>query len=75
MLLLALVKEIEIVGEAAGRISPETRDALNELPWPAIVGMRNRLIHAYAEVDPAIVWHTLTVALPNLVRELERVLD
>jgi len=71
MLLLALVKEIEIIGEAASRISDESRKALPRIPWPKIIAMRNRLIHAYADVDLSIVWDTLTGALPELLRELE----
>jgi uncharacterized protein with HEPN domain len=71
MLVLALVKEIEIIGEAANRISDESRKALPRIPWPKIVAMRNRLIHAYADVDLSIVWDTLTGALPELLRELE----
>ena len=71
MLLLALVKEIEIIGEAASRISDESRKSLTQIPWPKIIAMRNRLIHAYADVDLSIVWDTLTGALPELLRELE----
>ena len=71
MLVLALVKEIEIIGEAASRISDESRKALPRIPWPKIIAMRNRLIHAYADVDLSIVWDTLTGALPELQRELE----
>jgi uncharacterized protein with HEPN domain len=74
MLVLALVKEIEIIGEAASRISDESRKALPRIPWPKIIAMRNRLIHAYADVDLSIVWDTLTGALPELLRELEIVL-
>jgi len=71
MLVLALVKEIEIIGEAASRISDESTKALPRIPWPKIIAMRNRLIHAYADVDLSIVWDTLTGALPELLRELE----
>jgi len=71
MLVLAPVKEIEIIGEAASRISDESRNALPQIPWPKIIAMRNRLIHAYADVDLSIVWDTLTGALPELLRELE----
>ena len=74
MLVLALVKEIEIIGEAASRISDESRKALPRIPWPKIIAMRNRLIHAYADVDLSIVWDTLTGALPDLLRELETAL-
>ena len=71
MFMLAVVKEIEIIGEAATRISEESRKALPQVPWTRIVAMRNRLIHAYADVDLSILWDTLTGALPELVRELE----
>jgi len=74
MLVLALVKEIEIIGEAASRISDESRKALPRIPWPKIIAMRNRLIHAYADVDLSIVWDTLTGALPELLRELDTAL-
>ncbi len=71
MFLLAVVKEIEIIGEAASRVSEETKKTLPNISWPKIVAMRNRLIHAYADVDLSVLWLTLTVALPELIRELE----
>jgi uncharacterized protein with HEPN domain len=74
MLLLALIKEIEIIGEAASRISAESKGALPAIPWPLVVGMRNRLIHAYADVNLMVVWSALTIELPELLRELESVL-
>ncbi len=49
-LVLALVKAIEIVGEAASRVTPPTKQRLPEIPWDDIVGMRHRLIHAYAKL-------------------------
>src|SRR5438270_12697909 len=75
MFMLAVVKEIEIIGEAANQISDESRKALPRVPWPKIIAMRNRLIHAYADVELSIVWDTLTVALPELVPELEKALS
>src|SRR5271163_3441573 len=71
MLVLALVKEIEIIGEAASRISDDSRKALPRIPWPKIIAMRNRVIPPFAEGDLLIVWDTLTGALPELLRELE----
>jgi uncharacterized protein with HEPN domain len=71
MLVLAVLKDIEIVGEAATRVSEETRAQLAAIPWTEIVGMRNRLIHAYFDVDLDRVWDTLTVDLPALVGLLE----
>jgi uncharacterized protein with HEPN domain len=66
MLLFALVHAIEILGEAANKLSPETRAAAPQIPWGAIVSMRNRLIHGYFDIDTAIVWKTATVEIPSL---------
>jgi uncharacterized protein with HEPN domain len=71
-LVLALVKEIEIIGEAASRLSLETRQQIPALPWTDIILMRNRLIHAYFDVDLDIVWKTFTDDLPPLIQELEK---
>ena len=71
----AVVQDIEIVGEAACRITRNTQEAFPHIPWAAIVGMRNRLIHAYFSVDLDRVWDTLTDDLPVLVEALRRVLD
>ena len=74
-LALALIKEIEIVGEAANRISEETKQQHPDIPWSAIVGMRNRLIHAYAEIDIEMVWSAVTQDLPRLVKFVDELLD
>ena len=74
MLALALVKELEIIGEAAGNVSKEVRALAPDIPWPIIVGMRNRLIHAYFDVDFEIVWTTSTSKLPDLIKGLETLL-
>ena len=74
ILLLALVKEIEIIGEAATQLSEEFRESSPEIPWAKIKGMRNRLIHAYSEVNIDLVWSTVVSDLPNLVRSLETLL-
>jgi uncharacterized protein with HEPN domain len=73
LLLLALVKEIEIIGEAAARISPEGRRATSGIPWQKITAMRNRLTHGYFDWDQ-VIWSTLTTSLPALATELERAL-
>jgi len=70
---LALVKCIEIVGEAAANVSKEYRDDLHQIPWADIIGMRNRLIHAYFEINLDILWKTITDDLPPLIIELERI--
>ena len=70
MLLFAVVHAIEILGEAASKISPETRAGAPEVPWGAIVSMRNRLIHGYFDINKTIVWKTATVEIPALVPQL-----
>jgi uncharacterized protein with HEPN domain len=70
---LALVRLVEIVGEAANRVSDETQDAYTEIPWFQIVSLRNRLIHGYDSVDFDILWGVLNDELPALVIALERI--
>lgn len=72
MLNLALVRLLEILGEAANRVPPEERALHPEIPWPQLSGLRNRLIHEYDNVDFDILWQILTRDLPPLVGELER---
>jgi uncharacterized protein with HEPN domain len=74
-LTLALMKEIEIVGEAASRISTSMKERHPDIPWSAIVGMRNRLIHAYADIDLEVVWSTVTSDLPRLVKMVKALLE
>ena len=74
MLTLALIKAIETVGEAASKLSPEFRDGHPELPWPSIMGMRHKLVHAYFEVDLDMVWHTTVNELLPPVQALETII-
>jgi uncharacterized protein with HEPN domain len=74
MLVLSLVRELEIIGEAASNVSRETRSLSTGIPWQDITGMRNRLIHAYFDVDLDTVWSTVTKDLPVLKAELEKIL-
>jgi len=67
MLLFALVRAVEIIGEAASRLSPETRAAAPAVPWVQITGMRNRLIHAYFDIDPDVLWRTAVEEIPALL--------
>jgi uncharacterized protein with HEPN domain len=73
-LVLALVKSIETIGEAASKISDESQKDLSQIPWADIIGMRNRLIHAYFDINLDILWKTLTEDLPTLIADLERIL-
>ncbi|MDQ3459196.1 MAG: DUF86 domain-containing protein [Deinococcota bacterium] len=74
MLVLSLVKLIEIIGEAATGLSNEYRQAHPHIPWRDLVAMRNRLIHAYFDVNLDIVWRTVTEELPRLCKDLEEAL-
>jgi uncharacterized protein with HEPN domain len=74
MLVLSLLKLIEIIGEAAANISKETQNQIPQLPWPAIIAMRNRLVHGYFAVDLDRVWDTVTNDLPPLITELENII-
>ncbi len=73
-LALAIIKEIEIIGEAAARISEETKSLSSAVPWPAIISIRNRLIHGYADIDLDIVWSAVKVDLPKLIGDMKAVL-
>jgi uncharacterized protein with HEPN domain len=70
VLLFALVRAIEIIGEAASRITQETQAMVPSVPWAAIVAMRNRLIHAYFDIDRDIVGKTAVEEVPPLRLQL-----
>jgi len=73
LLELALVRLLEIVGEAASRVPQEECVKYPEIPWAQIVGLRNRLIHGYDAVDLDILWQIITQDLPPLVATLEMI--
>lgn len=75
VLCLALVKRVEIIGEAASKVSRERREQFCEIPWHQIVRMRNRLIHGYDSIDLSIVWRTVTEEIPRLILQLEKALE
>jgi len=74
-LTLSLVKEVEIIGEAAYQLLPETRGALPEIPWEDIIGMRRRLVHAYFDVNLDVLWQTVQKDLPALASILNSVIS
>ena len=67
---LPLARSIEILGEAAARVSAETREQAPEIPWAQMIGTRNRLVHAYFDVDVDILWRTATESVPALLPAL-----
>ncbi len=72
---LALMKILETIGEAASKVTSEFRMENPQIPWSKIIGMRNRLIHAYREVVLSVIWDTAFVDIPVLIAELKRMLD
>jgi len=71
----ALTHVVEIIGEAAARVSMPTREKLPQIPWRDVVGMRNRLIHGYDAIDLNLLWDTVMVDLPPLIAALEAVVE
>jgi uncharacterized protein with HEPN domain len=74
MLALSLVKELEIIGEAANNLSKDCQNRYPNVPWREIISMRNRLIHAYFGIDYNIVWQTVTENLPTLLTTIEEII-
>jgi uncharacterized protein with HEPN domain len=63
----AVIRSLEIVGEAAGKVSPSAQLAHSEVPWREITGMRHRLIHGYSDVNLNLVWQVVRERLPQLL--------
>lgn len=75
MLQFALVRALEIIGEAATRVSESTRKQALDIPWREATGIRNRLIHAYFDVDLDILWVTACESVPQLQVQLDALLS
>lgn len=71
---LALTRLIEIIGEAANRISTEIQIQYSDIPWFQMVGARNRLIHGYDNVDFDILWMIVSKDLPSIILKIEKIL-
>jgi len=70
----AIERFVEIIGEAANRVTEQRKDAILSIPWRQIVGMRNRLIYGYGSIDQDILWNIVQDDLPALIGELEKAL-
>ena len=70
-----MVRLLEVVGEAAAQVSPPLRDRHPEISWRGLVGMRNRLIHAYQRVDLDIVWDVVSLELPGIIVTLHAIIE
>ena len=75
MLELSIVRLLEIVGEAANRVSPALKTRLPSIPWPQMISLRNRLIHGYDAVDLDILWEIIKCDVPQLIDDLETYLQ
>ena len=75
MLCLALTRVVEIIGEAATRVSQAGQQRHGQIPWPEIIGLRNRLVHGYDAVDVDILWDIVQQDLPPLIELVERIVD
>lgn len=75
LLASGVIREFEVLGEAAGKVSQKTKELYPQLPWRQLVGMRNRLIHAYFDIDHDVVWKTVKNYLPSFQRQLEEIIS
>jgi len=75
VLSLALVRLLEIVGEAANKVNASTRKEIPDIPWSQIVSLRHRLIHGYDTIDMDILWKILTADLPDLIKQITKVIN
>ena len=71
---LAIIKSIEIIGEAASKVSEARKVENDNIPWRDIIGMRNRLSHGYFDVNLDIVWETVQTDLPNIIKVLSEII-
>ncbi len=74
MFVLACTRLFEVIGEAAAQVSLEFRAVHPEIPWAKIIGMRNRLIHAYFDINLNVIWETVAFDIPPLVPMLKDIL-
>jgi len=74
MLALAVTRLVELIGEAARKVSPGLCTKHPEIPWQQIIGTRDRLAHGYVEIDYDIIWRIVTGDLPPLIKKLEKLL-
>ena len=75
LLLNGVVRELEILGEAASQVSTTAREQFSLLPWREMIGLRNRLIHAYFDVNNQTIWLVVKESLPPLIKQLEQILQ
>ena len=70
---LAVERQLEIIGQAANKISKETQDSIQNVPWGHIIGLRNKLAHDYGEILAQRIWNISKSSVPELLKELEKI--
>jgi uncharacterized protein with HEPN domain len=70
----AVIRRIEIIGEASSRVSEVSQKKYPDLPWREMKGMRNLLIHEYDVIDIDEVWNTVKNELPKLIKQIEKII-
>ncbi len=73
-LTLAIIKSIEIIGEAASKVTETCRAEKDNIPWKDVISMRNRLTHGYFDVNLDVVWETIQTDIPDLIKTLEKLI-
>ena len=73
--LMGIIRLIEMIGEAASKISPEIQKQHSQIDWAGIIGMRNRVIHGYFDIDLDIIWDTIQHNIPPLINQLTNILS
>jgi len=69
----AIIRNFEVIGEASKKISPDFKKVYHDIPWKEISGMRDKLIHDYLGVDIEVIWKTIELDLPILLKELKKI--
>lgn len=71
----AVIRNLEVIGEACANLSPELVQANASIPWSKASAIRNRLVHGYFDVDLRIVWQTVTDSIPGFARQIRQRLE
>jgi uncharacterized protein with HEPN domain len=71
----AIVRTLEVVGEASNRVPEKLKEKYSDLPWHKIRGLRNRIVHNYDDIDYEIVWNIVKIELPKLIQQIEAIID
>lgn len=75
MMFNATLRQLEIIGEASNRLSPDLLHRSSDIPWPRIIGLRNLVIHEYFGVDDFTIWNVIKINLPNLKEKIRLLLE